>query len=84
MGDFDFSILHTYPWYLQKVALKTPLTRDRVSQIELEFGSVGFWEEGKIGTTREKLIGARDRTNNKLNPHMAKWLSTPGFELGSH
>ena len=20
-GDFDFSILHTYPWYLQKVAL---------------------------------------------------------------
>ena len=22
MGDFDFSILHTYPWYLQKVALK--------------------------------------------------------------
>ena len=22
MGDFDLSILHTYPWYLQKVALK--------------------------------------------------------------
>ena len=22
MGDFDFSILHAYPWYLQKVALK--------------------------------------------------------------
>ena len=22
LGDFDFSILHTYPWYLQKVALK--------------------------------------------------------------
>ena len=23
LGDFDFSILHTYPWYLQKVALNT-------------------------------------------------------------
>ena len=22
LGDFDFFILHTYPWYLQKVALK--------------------------------------------------------------
>ena len=22
LGDFDLSILHTYPWYLQKVALK--------------------------------------------------------------
>ena len=22
LGDFDFSILHTHPWYLQKVALK--------------------------------------------------------------
>ena len=21
-GDFDFLILHTYPWHLQKVALK--------------------------------------------------------------
>ena len=21
-GNFDFSILHTYPWYLQKGALK--------------------------------------------------------------
>ena len=22
LGDFDFFISHTYPWYLQKVALK--------------------------------------------------------------
>ena len=22
LGDFDFSILHTHPWYLQKVAVK--------------------------------------------------------------
>ena len=44
---------------------------------------VGFWEEGKTGIPGENL-GARDRTNNKLNPHMATWLSTPGFELGPH
>ena len=29
----------------------------------------------------EKPLGARERTNNKLNPHMA---STPGFEPGPH
>ena len=45
---------------------------------------VGFWEEGETGTPGENL-GARDRTNNNpLNPHMATWLSTPGFELGPH
>ena len=27
LGDFDLSILHTYPWYLQKVALNLLLTR---------------------------------------------------------
>ena len=50
-------------------------------QIELEFGSVGFWGEGKTGVPGEKPLGARERTNNKLNPHMA---STPGFEPGPH
>ena len=30
LGDFDFSILHTYPWYLQKVALK-PLIKSQDS-----------------------------------------------------
>ena len=29
----------------------------------------------------EKPLGAKERTNNKLNPHMA---STAGFEPGSH
>ena len=29
----------------------------------------------------EKPLGAKERTNNKLNPHMA---STPGFEPGPH
>ena len=49
--------------------------------IELEFGNVGFWGEGKTGVPGEKPLGARERTNNKLNPHMA---STPGFEPGPH
>ena len=49
--------------------------------IELEFGNVGFWGEGKTGVPGEKPLGAKERTNNKLNPHMA---STPGFEPGSH
>ena len=45
-------------------------------QIELEFGSVGFYGEGKTGVPGEKPVGAKERTNNKLNPPMA---STPGF-----
>ena len=36
-------------------------------QIELEFGSVGFWAEEKTGVPGEKPLGARERTNNKLN-----------------
>ena len=30
---------------------------------------VGFRGEGKTGKPREKAIGAKARTNNKLNPH---------------
>ena len=40
--------------------------RVRAFQMELEFGSVGV--------PAEKPLGARERTNNKLNPHMA-WTS---------
>ena len=36
-------------------------------QIEMEFGSIGFKGEGKTGVPREKPLGARERTNNKLN-----------------
>ena len=53
----------------------------RAFQIELEFGSVGFWGEGKTGVPGEKPLGAKERTNNKLNPHMA---STPGVEPWPH
>ena len=49
--------------------------------VELEFGNVGFWGEGKTGVPGEKPLGAKERTNNKLNPHMA---SMPGFEPGPH
>ena len=48
---------------------------------KLEFGNVGFYGEGKTGVPGEKPLGARERTNNKLNPHMA---STTGFESGPH
>ena len=49
-------------------------------QIKLEFESVGFLKgEGKTRVPGEKNLGARERTNNKLNPHMA---SRPGFEPG--
>ena len=49
--------------------------------VELEFGNVGFWGEGKTGVPGEKPLGAKERTNNKLNPHMA---STLGFEPEPH
>ena len=35
-----------------------------------------FEERGKLEYAGEKSLGARERTNNKLNPHKA---SMPGF-----
>ena len=43
--------------------------------------SVGCDGEGKTGVPRENPFGARERTNNKLNPHM---VSMPGFKPGPH
>ena len=37
--------------------------------------------EGKTEVKGEKRLGARARTNNKLNPHMTP---SPGIEPGSH
>ena len=37
--------------------------------------------EGKTGEFEEKPLGARARTNNKLNPHMTP---SPGIEPGPH
>ena len=36
-----------------------------------------FKEEGKTGVPGERPLGARERTNNKLNPHK---VSTPGHK----
>ena len=44
--------------------------------VELEFGNVGFWGEGKTGVQGEKPLGANKRTNSKLYTRME---STPGF-----
>ena len=50
--------------------------------MELEFKSVDFCRGRKTGEPGEKpALGARTRTNNKLNPHMA---SGPGIEPGPH
>ena len=49
--------------------------------VELEFGHVGYWGEGKTVVPGEKPLGAKERNNKKLKLHMA---STPGFELGPH
>ena len=39
------------------------------------------FDEGKTGVPGEKPLRAKERTNNKLNPHM---VSMPGFEPGPH
>ena len=48
-------------------------------QIELECGSIGFLRRWENRSARIKPLGARERTNNKINPHMASAL---GFEPG--
>ena len=53
----------------------------------MEFRNVGFGgeektgEPGEPGEPGEKPLGARKRTNNKLNPHMTPG---PGIEPGTH
>ena len=49
--------------------------------VKLEFGNSGFWGEGKTGVPGEKPLGAKDRTNNKLNPNMVSMLE---FEPRPH
>ena len=38
--------------------------------VELEFGKIGFWGEGKIGVPGEKPLGARQTTNST---HIWRW-----------
>ena len=49
--------------------------------MELEFGNAGFRGERKTRVPGEKPLGTKERTNTKLNPHLAL---TPGFECGPH
>ena len=37
--------------------------------VELEFGNVGFWGDGKTWVPKEKPLGARERINNKPAPN---------------
>ena len=48
---------------------------------ELAYENIGFWGQGKIGVPRGKPLGARTRTNNKLNSHM---MPSPGIEPRPH
>ena len=57
------------------------LKRVRAFQIELEFGTVVFKGDWNNWSPRRKPLRARERTNNKLNPHIKL---TPGFEPGPH
>ena len=57
--------------------------------VELEFGNVDFWGEGKTGVPGEKPLGARERTNNKLNPHVVDagiwtWATLVAGECSHH
>ena len=52
------------------------------SRTELEFGNVWFLRRGKPEYPEKYLLEqSRDRTNNKLNPHMTQDL---GVEPGPH
>ena len=42
---------------------------------------LSFEERGEPEYPEKKLLGTKERTNHKLNPHVA---STPGFEPGPH
>jgi len=49
--------------------------------VEFEFGNVGFCMEGGKPENPEKTLGARTRTNKKLNPRMTP---EPRIEPGPH
>ena len=53
----------------------------RVLILQIELRNVGFRGEEKTGEPGEKPLGARTRTNNKLNPHVKP---RPGIKPGPH
>ena len=56
--------------------------------VELEFGNVGFWGDGKTWVRKEKPLEARERINNKPAPnktrvfHLHAWNQC--FHLCTH
>jgi len=44
-----------------KEVVVNSLKRVRVFRIELKFGKVGFWREGKTGAPREKPLGKAEK-----------------------
>ena len=50
------------------------------SRSNWNFEELVFEERGKPEYPKKKPLGARERTNNKLNPH--NMVLTPGFEPG--
>ena len=52
------------------------------SRSNWNFEELVFEERGKPEYPKKKPLGARERTNNKLNPH--NMVLTPGFEPGPH
>ena len=50
--------------------------------VKLEFGNVGFEGEGKTGVPGGKPLGAKERTNIKLNPHMGAGIWTRATLVG--
>ena len=50
--------------------------------IKLEFGNVAFCGVGKTGVPGEKLLRAREKTNNKFNPQMSSTLRVSFGRVG--
>ena len=71
--NFLFCVFKKHLWVLKKT-----IKRARAFPMELQFELVSFWREGKTGVLEEKPLGAKRRTNNKLNSHMG---STPRPDL---
>ena len=70
-GNIVFCNLFTRGALKSSFKKKNSFERVRASQIELEFESIGFKRDGKTGVPGERPLGARKRTNNTLNAHMA-------------
>ena len=60
LGDFDFSILHTYPWYLQKVALN--------ANNEVAVLQEGRQDKGRSSCEKENFLSSVSRSRRGKQP----------------